>query len=46
MVKDGGVEPYILLTKTDLVGPDILASQLAEIRAAALTAPVLTHSRI
>jgi len=34
MVRDGGADPCVLLTKTDLVEPEVLASQLAEIRAA------------
>jgi ribosome biogenesis GTPase len=46
MVRDGGADPCILLTKTDLVEPDVLASQLAEIRAAGVTAPVLTLSNV
>lgn len=46
MVSDGGAEPYILLTKTDLVDPALLASQLAEIRAAGIVAPVLTLSNV
>ena len=46
MVRDGGAEPCILLTKTDLVDPAVLASQLAEIRAAGITAPVLTLSNV
>ncbi len=46
MVVDGGAEPYVLLTKTDLVGPDILAAQLAEIQGAGVTAPVLTLSNV
>lgn len=46
MVSDGGAEPYVLLTKTDLIPSDILASQLAEIRDAGFTAPVLTLSNI
>ncbi len=29
MVMEGGAEPYILLTKTDLVNPEVLATQLA-----------------
>lgn len=32
MVMDGEAEPYILLTKTDLVEPAVLATQLAEIQ--------------
>lgn len=46
MVRDGGADPHVLLTKTDLVDPEVLASQLAEIRAAGFTAPVLTLSNV
>jgi ribosome biogenesis GTPase len=46
MVRDGGADPCVLLTKTDLVEPKVLASQLAEIRAAGVTAPVLTMSNV
>ncbi len=46
MVRDGGADPYVLLTKTDLVEPEVLTSQLAEIRAAGVTAPVLTLSNV
>lgn len=46
MVRDGGAEPYCLLTKTDLVEPSVLASLLAEIYSAGITAPVLTLSNI
>jgi ribosome biogenesis GTPase len=46
MVRDGGADPCVLLTKTDLVEPGVLASQLAEIRAAGITAPVLTLSNV
>jgi ribosome biogenesis GTPase len=46
MVRDGGGDPCVLLTKTDLVEPDVLASLLAEIRAAGVTAPVLTLSNV
>jgi ribosome biogenesis GTPase len=46
MVRDGGADPCVLLTKTDLVEPEVLASQLAEIRAAGVTAPVLTLSNV
>lgn len=44
MVRDGGADPYVLLSKTDLVEPGVPASLLAEIRAAGVTAPVLTLS--
>lgn len=33
MVTEGGAEPYILLTKTDLLAPAALAAQMAEIHA-------------
>jgi ribosome biogenesis GTPase / thiamine phosphate phosphatase len=46
MVREGGADPCVLLTKTDLVEPKVLASQLAEIRAAGVTAPVLTLSNV
>lgn len=46
MVRDGGAEPWVLLTKTDLVGPELLTSQLAQIRAAGVTAPLLTLSNV
>ena len=46
MVRDGGADACILLTKTDLVAPEVLASQLAQIRAAGITAPLLTLSNV
>jgi ribosome biogenesis GTPase / thiamine phosphate phosphatase len=46
MVMDGGAAPWILLTKTDLVAPEVLAAQLAEIDAIALMAPVSTLSNL
>jgi len=46
MVKDGGAEACVLLTKTDLVVPAILASQLEEIRGAGIAAPVLSLSNV
>ncbi len=46
MVMDGGAEPCVLLTKTDLVEPDVLASQLEEIRSAGITAPVVALSNV
>jgi len=46
MVSDGGAAPYVLLTKTDLVGQDVLADQLAQIQRAAVAAPVLTLSNV
>ena len=46
MVRDGGATPYVLLTKTDLVGHEVLAAQLAQIKSAGMTAPVLTLSNV
>jgi len=46
VVKDGGATPYVLLTKIDLVGPDVLATQLDQIKRAGVTAPVLTLSNV
>jgi len=46
MVRDGGVDPWILLTKTDLVEPEVLDSQVTQIRAAGVTAPLLTLSNV
>lgn len=46
MVTEGGAEPYVLLTKTDLVEPGVVASQVAQIREAGMTAPVLTLSNL
>ena len=46
MVMEGGAEPYILLTKTDLVDPSVLAKQLAEIRSIGITAPIVPLSNV
>jgi ribosome biogenesis GTPase len=46
MVLDGGAEPCILLTKTDLVEPAVLAAQRAEIRAAGISAPIAILSNV
>jgi ribosome biogenesis GTPase len=46
MVKEGGAEPYILLTKTDLAESEVLAAQLAAIQAAGIVAPTLTLSNV
>jgi ribosome biogenesis GTPase len=46
MVRDGGAEPRILLTKTDLVAADELAARIAEIRNAGIDAPVLALSNL
>jgi len=46
MVREGGAEPCLLLTKTDLVEPSLLAAQLAEIRSAGISAPIVTLSNV
>jgi ribosome biogenesis GTPase len=46
MVMEGGAEPYILLSKTDLVDPAVMAAQLAEIRSSGITAPIVTLSSV
>lgn len=46
MVTDGGAEAGILLTKTDLVEPEVVAAQVAEIRAAGIAAPMLALSNV
>jgi ribosome biogenesis GTPase / thiamine phosphate phosphatase len=45
-VWEGGAEPCILLTKTDLVEPGELESQMAAIRSAGIVAPVMTLSNV
>ncbi len=46
MVREGGAEPCVLLTKTDLVAPEVVDAQRAEIRAAGIESPVLTLSNV
>lgn len=46
MVAEGGAEPFILLTKTDLVSADELAVQMAQIKQAGITAPIMTLSNV
>lgn len=46
MVRDGEAKPCILLTKTDLVAPVVLAGQLEEIRHAGIDVPVRTLSNV
>jgi ribosome biogenesis GTPase len=46
MVAEGGAEPWVLLTKTDLVAPEVLAAQVAEIRGAGIAAPLLSLSNV
>jgi len=44
MVNEGHIEPVLLLTKTDLVSADELARMVANIRAAGITARIITLS--
>ncbi len=46
MVREGGATPCVLLTKTDLVDPAVLAGQHDEIRGAGIDAPVRTLSNV
>jgi ribosome biogenesis GTPase len=46
MAADGGVEPIVVLTKTDLITPEELEQKLAAIRSSAITASVLALSNI
>ncbi len=46
MAVDGGVEPIVVLTKTDLNTPEELEQKLAAIKSAAITARVLALSNI
>lgn len=46
MVSDGGAEPIIVLTKTDLVPRDDVASQVSSLTDSGITAPILTLSSV
>jgi ribosome biogenesis GTPase len=46
MAADGGVEPIVVLTKTDLITPEELEQKLTAIRSSAITARVLALSNI
>ncbi|MBI5584267.1 MAG: ribosome small subunit-dependent GTPase A [Deltaproteobacteria bacterium] len=46
MAADGGVEPVIILTKTDLITEEELEQQLAAIRSTGITARVLALSNL
>ena len=46
MVKDGDATPFILLSKTDLVSPEILAAQVDRIRDAGFSGPLATLSNV
>lgn len=46
MARDGGAMPCVLLTKTDLVEPAVLAALVAQIGSAGIDVPVLTLSNV
>lgn len=46
MARDGGAKPWILLTKTDLVEPEVVAGQIAQISNAGIDVPVLALSNV
>lgn len=46
MARDGGATPCVLLTKTDLVEPAVVAALTAQIRNASIDVPVLTLSNV
>ena len=46
MAADGGVEPIVVLTKTDLITPEELEQKLAAIRSSTIAAGVLALSNI
>jgi ribosome biogenesis GTPase / thiamine phosphate phosphatase len=46
MARDGGATPCVLLTKTDLVEPAVVAALVAQIASAAIDVPVLTLSNV
>jgi ribosome biogenesis GTPase len=46
MVREGRIRPVVLLTKTDLVGPEVLEDLLASARRAASGVPVVAVSNV
>jgi ribosome biogenesis GTPase len=46
MVAEGGATPWVLLTKTDLVEPEVVTGQMAQIRGAGIAAPLMTLSNV
>lgn len=46
MVHEGRIEPVLLLTKSDLVGPEELEQRIAEVRGANITCKVLPLSNV
>lgn len=46
MALEGGAEPCVLLTKTDLVDAAVRTEQLADLRSAGVTAPIVALSNV
>jgi ribosome biogenesis GTPase len=46
MVNEGGIEPVLLLTKSDLVSPELLEERIAEVRQAGIACKVLSLSNV
>lgn len=46
LTREGGIEPVLLLTKTDLVSPATLAELVVQIRQAGIGAPVVALSNV
>ncbi len=46
MAMEGGAEPIVVLTKTDLVAAEVLAAQISEIQAVGISAPIVTLSNV
>jgi len=46
MVNEGHIEPVILLTKTDLIGAEVLEELLAKIRRAGIEVPIVALSNV
>jgi ribosome biogenesis GTPase / thiamine phosphate phosphatase len=46
MARDGGATPWVLLTKTDLVEPAVVAALVAQIGSAGIDVPLLTLSNV
>jgi len=46
MVREGGVLPAVLLTKTDLVSAEVLAGQIAQIRLSGIDARIVALSNV
>ncbi len=44
MINEGGIEPVILLTKSDLVSPEMMAKRISEIRNSNITSTIITLS--